>query len=30
MFVRQSGSAAVELFTGLYEEPLNFVGAACS
>jgi len=25
-FVRQSGSAAVELFTGLYEEPLNFVG----
>src|SRR6185503_7578499 len=25
-FIRQSGSAAVELFTGLYEEPLNFVG----
>jgi hypothetical protein len=25
-FIRQSGSAALELFTGLYEEPLNFVG----
>ncbi|HEU5468357.1 MAG TPA: hypothetical protein VFU77_03560, partial [Steroidobacteraceae bacterium] len=25
-FISQSGSAAVELFTGLYEEPLNFVG----
>jgi hypothetical protein len=25
-FVRQSGPAALELFTGLYEEPLNFVG----
>jgi hypothetical protein len=25
-FVRQSGAAAFALFTGLYEEPLNFIG----
>ena len=25
-FVRQSGAAALGLFTGLYEEPLNFLG----
>ncbi len=26
LFVRQSGEAAFALFTGLYEEPLNFIG----
>jgi hypothetical protein len=25
-FIRQSGAAAANLFTGLYEEPLNFLG----
>ena len=25
-FIRQNGRAAADLFTGLYEEPLNFVG----